>query len=116
MAEDAHVGVLESSQHAGRHLLTALLKTRVNAGDYDIHLRQHFVVHVERAVCQDVHLDAGEDADAALHVTVDFVNVLDLFEGAFFVEAAGHGQDLGVVGDGDVVVADGEGGLGHFED
>ena len=39
-----------------------------------------------------------------------------MFEGAFVVEAVGHGQVFGVVGDGDVLKAAGEGGFGHFAD
>ncbi len=42
--------------------------------------------------------------------------LLDLLEGALFVEAVGHGEVLGVVGDGDVLVAAGERGVGHLAD
>ena len=103
MAEDAHIGILDGAQDAGGHLFAALLKARVDAGDDDVHLRQDFVVEVERAVGQDVDLDAGEDADAAFHLLVDFADAGDVFEGALLVEAVGHGQVLGVVGDGDVL-------------
>ena len=37
-------------------------------------------------------------------------------EGALVVEAVGHCQVFGVVGDGDVFVAAGEGGFGHLAD
>ena len=40
----------------------------------------------------------------------------DVFERALFVQAVGHGQVLGVVGDGDVSVSAGQGGLGHLAD
>ncbi len=33
------------------------------------------------------------------------LNVLDVLERALFIQAAGHGQNFGVVGDGDVLVS-----------
>ena len=114
MAEDARVGILDGAENAGGHLFAALLEARVDAGDHHVHLRQNFVVEVERAVGENVDLDAGEDADAALHLLVDFADALDVFERAFLIEAVGHGQVLGVVGDGDVLVAAGDGGFGHL--
>ena len=54
--------------HPRRHLFAALLEARMHAGDHHIHLRQHLVVQVERAVGQNVHLDARKDANAALHL------------------------------------------------
>ena len=39
-----------------------------------------------------------------------------MLKSALVVEAVGHGQVFGVVGDGDVAVTHGEGGLGHFAD
>ena len=47
---------------------------------------------------------------------VDFADAFDVLEGALFVEAVGHGQVFGVVGDGDVLVAVRERGVGHFAD
>ena len=114
--QNAHIRVFDGADHASRHLLAALFETRMHAGDHHIHLRQHLVVHVQRAIGQDVHLDAGEDADAAFHAPVHFLNVLDVLQGALFIQAAGHGQDLRVVGDGNVLVAHSQGSLGHFED
>ena len=76
MAEDAHVGVLDGAQNAGGHLFAALLEAGVDAGDDDVHLGEDFVVEVERAVGEDVDLNAGEDADAAFHLLVDFANAL----------------------------------------
>ena len=94
MAQNARVGVLDGAQHAGGHLFAALLKAGVNAGDHHVHLGQHFVVEVERAVGQDIDFDAGEDADAALHLLVHFADAADVFEGALLVKAVGHGQVL----------------------
>ena len=39
-----------------------------------------------------------------------------MFERPLLVQAVGHGQVLGVVGDGDVLVAAGQGGIGHLAD
>ncbi len=50
------------------------------------------------------------------HVGIDFADVADVFEGALVVEAEGHREILRVVGDGDVLVAVGEAGFGHFAD
>ena len=51
--------VLNGLDHAALgHLIAALLKPGMNAGDHHIHLRQHFVVQIERAVGQNIHLDA----------------------------------------------------------
>ncbi len=74
MAEDADVGVLDGAQDAGGHLLAGLLETGVDAGDDDVHLGEHFVVEVEGAVGEDVDFDAGEDADAAFHLAIDFAH------------------------------------------
>ena len=117
MAENSHIRIFDRAQHARRHLLAALLEARVHAGDHHVHLREHFVVQVERAVGENVHLDAGEDANAALHRFVHFVESrCDLLERALFVEAVGHGQILRVVGDGDVFVAALQRRLGHLAD
>ncbi len=42
-----------------------LVEARVHAGHDDVHLREGGVLEVDRAIQQDVHLDAGQDADAA---------------------------------------------------
>ena len=116
MAEDADVRVLDGAEDAGGHLVAALLEAAVDAGDDDVHLCEHFVVEIERAVGEDVDFNAGEDADAAFHLLVDFANALHMFEGALFVEAVGHGQVFGVVGDGDVLEPALDGGLSHLGD
>ena len=47
---------------------------------------------------------------------VDLADARDVFEGALLVEAVGHGQVFGVVGDGDVLIAARQGGVGHLAD
>ncbi len=114
VAEDPRVGILDGTEHASGHLFATLVKARVDAGDDHVHLGEDFVVEVERAIGQNVDLDAGEDADAAFHLLVHFTDAADVFERALFIEAVGHGQVFGVVGDGDVLIAPGECGVGHF--
>ena len=92
MAEDADVRVLDGAQDARCHLLAGLVKAGVNAGDDDVELGEHFIIEVEGAVGEDVDFDAGEDADAAFHRAVDRAHLLDLREGALFVETVGHGR------------------------
>src|SRR6185312_2830628 len=88
----------------------------MDAGDDYVHLGQDFIGEVQGPVSEDVDLDAGEDADAALHLLLDLADALDVGEGALVVESVGHGQVLGVVGDGDVLIASGDGRFGHLAD
>ncbi len=71
------------------------------------------VREVQRAVFQDVALDAGEDADAEA-VAVDLAHLAGEGHHALFIQPVGHGERLGVVGDGDVLVAERAGGFGHL--
>ena len=87
----------------------------MHAGDDDVHLLEHGVGEIERAVGQDIHFDAGENSDA-LEFVVDGANALDVFDRALVVETIGEGQVLRVVGDGHVFVAMLFGRLGHFFD
>ena len=115
MAEDPHVGILDGAQHAGGHLLAALVEAGMDTGDHDIHLRQHFVVKIEGAVGKNVDLDAGEDADAALH-RGRLRGCARGARGPASRRGLGHGQILRVVGDGDVLQAARDGGLRHLAD
>ena len=49
-------------------------------------------------------------------VVGDFADAGGVGEGAVVVHAVGHGEIFGVVGDGDVVEAAGDGGFGHLAD
>ena len=77
----------------------------VDAADDEIELGQRVVGEVQRAVAQDVALDAGEDADAETRRRVELAHAPREGDGARFVEAVGHRERLGVVGDRDVLVA-----------
>ena len=145
MAEDLHVGVLAGAEHACGHLLARLVEAGVNAGDDDIELRERVVGKVHRSVEQDVALAAGQDAEGhsrpfrvglvvpqllfiarPLRTFVGmelfgqlvglFANARGVQKRAAVVHAVGHGEELGVVGDGDVFQAAGYGPLGHFAD
>ena len=120
MAEDADVGVFQGAEDAGGGLFDGLVEVGVDAGDDDVHLGEGGVVEIEGAVGEDVDLDAGEDADFSgvlfAELIVDLADALDVFEGAEVVEAAGHGEGFGVIGDGDVAEAAGHGGFGHLTD
>ena len=87
----------------------------VHAADHQVEFGQGVVGEVHGAVFEDVALDAGEDADAGSALAVDVADLAGEVHHALFVEAVGHGEGLGVVGDGDVLVAQGARGLGHFE-
>ena len=63
VAEDLHVGVFAGAEDAGGDLFGGLVEAGVHAGDDDVELRERLVVEIQRAVEQDVDLDAGEDAE-----------------------------------------------------
>ena len=87
------VGIFDGLQQTVGHLGGGLVEVGVDAGDYQIHLFEHGIGKIERAIGEDVDFDSGEDADA-----VDFVvggaNALDVFDGTLVVEAVGEGQIL----------------------
>ena len=87
----------------------------MDAGDDDVHLGEHGVGEIERAIGEDIHFDAGEDADA-VELLSGSADALDVLSGALVIESIGEGEVLGVVGDGHVFVAAIAGGLGHFFD
>ena len=68
--------VFEGAEDAVGHLFDGLVEVGVDAGDDDVHLGEGGVVEVERAVGEDVDFDAGEDADTAFHLGVDFADAL----------------------------------------
>ena len=114
VAQHADIGVFNRAHHPCRHLFAALVKAAVDAGDDHIHLRQHVVVQVERAICQDVYFDPSEDAHPPLHLPVHLANALHVLQRALLVQPVRHGQILGVVGDSDVPVSEIQGCVGHL--
>jgi len=116
MAEDADVWIFESAEDALCHLFDGLVEEGVNAGDDDVHLGERGVIEIERAVGEDVDLDAGEDTDFPFHFGVDLADGFDVSDGSRVVEAIGHREVFGVVSDGDVFETTGESSFGHLPD
>src|SRR5215469_12938452 len=116
MAKNMDVRILDRPEDPGGHLVSRLLEAAVDAGNHNVHLGQHFVGEVESSIGKNVHLDAGEDADATLHLLVDLTDALQVLKGPLIVEAVNHGQVLRVVGDRDVLHAAGDGCFSHLSD
>ncbi len=145
VAENIDVRVFAGAQDAGGDLLGGLVEAGVDAGDDDVELGEGVVFEVHLAVEEDVAFDAGEEAEgdrgfagegvsggelalvaiplraaAAFELLVELGGDLADFggveQGAAVVHAAGHGEELGVVGDRDVFEAAEDGGFGHGAD
>ena len=71
----------------------------------DVELREAVVGEIERAVGEDVALDAGQQRQP-LEAAVQGADARGVLERAALVEPVGHRQRLAVVGDGDVLVAE----------
>ena len=63
VAEDVDVRRGDGPHHPLGHRLALHPQLGVDAGDDDVESAEHVVVVVERAVLEDVDLDAGEDAE-----------------------------------------------------
>jgi len=63
VTEDVGVRARHRRHHAVGHRLLGHAQLRVHARDHDVELGEEVVVLVERAVLEDVDLDAGEDAE-----------------------------------------------------
>jgi len=103
MAEDVDVRIGDRSHHALGHLLAAHPQLAVHAGDHDIELREDRVAVVERAVLQDVDLDAGEDAERRQQL-VEPGHVGQLLRQTLGTEAVGDGEPRRVIGEHHVLV------------
>ena len=104
MSDEGDVGIVYGLQETASHLRAILIEVGVDAGDDDVHLGKHGVGEIERAVGEDIHFDAGEDADA-IELLSGGADALDVLGGARVVESIGEREVLGVVGDGHVFVA-----------
>src|ERR1700682_5560474 len=93
------VGILYSLEQAAGHFGRGLVEVRVHAGDDDVHLIENGVRKVEGAVGQDVHFDAGKNADAS-KLVVHGANALNVLDRALVVEAVGEIQVLRMGGAG----------------
>ncbi len=88
------------------------MKEWIGGDDY-VELGQDFVTEVQRAILQDIDFDAGEQADSG-DAFLSGADFLDLSERALFVHAICDGDGFGMVGEGDVFIAEGFGGFTHF--
>ena len=77
----------------------------MDRGDDDVELGEAVVGEIERAVGEDVALDAGEQRQA-LEAAVQRADPGRVCERARLVEAVGHRQRLAVIGDRDVLEAE----------
>ena len=62
MANQRRVGILHCFEQAVGHLGWSLVEVGVNTGDDNVHLLEHRVGEIKRAVGQDIHFDAGKNS------------------------------------------------------
>jgi len=79
----------------------------VDAANDEIEAAQHVVRVVERAVREDIRLDALEDVEATAERRVEAVDLSVLLLDLLDRETAGVMRRLRVIGDTDVLVAEG---------
>ena len=87
----------------------------MDAGHDDIQLFQELRVLVQRPVLEDVHLDAGEDAERR-QFGIQLGDDVQLLAEAVGIEPVGDGQAGAVVGEGPVAVPELHRRLGHLPD
>ncbi len=104
MPQQRSIGIRNRLQQSLRHRGAVLVEQRVHAGDHNIHLFQHGVREIERAIAQNVDFDPGKHANA-LHLLSNRANLLDVCQRAFIGEAVGERQIFRVIGDGHVFIA-----------
>ena len=80
VAEHGDVRIRDGADDALGHLGLREVEDGVHGGDDVIELREDFVGKVERAVVQDVALDAGEEAEVAVEGGVQLANFVELRE------------------------------------
>ena len=78
MAEHVDVRAGDGRDHAARHRVGVHAELRVHARDHDVDAGEQLFVLVERAVFEDVDLDAGEDPERR-EVVVERAHDFELF-------------------------------------
>ena len=111
--QDVYERVTHGGQHPRGHRGGVHPQLRMHAGDHDIQLREQIVALVERAVIQDVHLYARQDAERR-QLGVEPVYEVKLRDEPFRRQPARHGQPGGVVGQCDPAQPQIAGGGGHL--
>ena len=112
MAEHVHVRVGDGPDHALGHLLAGHAQLGVDAGDHQVQPGQHVVAVVQRPVLEDVHLDAGEDAERG-QLVVQRGDVGQLLLQPLDAQAVSDSEAGRVVGQHHVLVAEGDRSAGH---
>src|SRR3954462_9869929 len=112
MSDNVDVARLDGALHSIVGLGGVLFERGVGAGDDDVELFENRLFIIQSAIDEDVHFAAGQQRDA-----FDLVlglayggDVLEKFVGG---EAVGDHLAFGVIGDGEIFVAERFGGLGH---
>ena len=85
----------------------------MDAGNYQVHARQHAVGEVQTAVGQDVDLNAGEDSDIP-QLAAGCADPFDMLQRPLIIQAVGKGKIFGVFGDRHVLITAFMCGLGHL--
>jgi hypothetical protein len=112
VAEDVDVRAGHGLDDAAGHLGPLHAQLGVDARHHDVELGQQLLVLVERAVGQDVDLDAREDAERR-QALVERPHLVELAAQALGREAPGDGEAGRVVGEHHVLVAEAHGRPGH---
>ena len=104
VAEDVEVRVLDRREHPPGHPGALVAESAVDGADHDVEPGEQLVLLVERAVGEDVDLDAGEDPEALRQRVVDRGHVVELSRQPVGGQPAGHLQPRRVVGEHHVLV------------
>ena len=115
VTKDVAVGVLHRRQHAPRHLRGFHPQLGVNAGDDDVERGEQFLVLIEGPVLQDVDFYASQDAKRGQFL-VELCDHFQLGPESFCRQTTRDSEARTVVSEGEVVVPEGNGRLGHLED
>src|SRR3546814_13276411 len=89
--EDVDVGADDRHHHPAGHLVAWHAQLGVHARHDHVETLEHVLVLVERAVLEDVDLDAGEDPERS-QLLVQALDLVDLLEPPPPVEPARDGQ------------------------
>ena len=106
-------GLSTAADHAPGHLRRLHPQLGVDARDDDVEPGEQRLVLVEGTVLEDVDLDAGQHAKRR-HFLVQLRDHLQLAEEPLGVEAVRDREPRAVVGEDQVLVPEGGGGLGHL--
>src|SRR5579884_308038 len=88
---------------------------RMDTGNYDVHFFEHRIREIERAICQDVDLDARQKPDS-FNLFRSLPNPAYVLSGANIIQSVGECEVLGVIGDRQVFISVLTGGGGHLFD